>query len=207
MRISDLSRLTGVSIPTIRFYLREGLLPPGQPTGRNQADYDEKHVRQVLFIRALTTIGRLDLASVRDLLAALDDPQLPLPDLYEAVNRVLVPPDGAIADPTELDQARSEVDRFVAGRGWLIQPDIPARDRFAAVLAALHRLGCEFGVDFFVPFADAAERLAVQELDLLPAGTTDPDRAAVVVRAVLLEVALGAIRRMAQEHIVRQRLG
>ena len=28
-------------IATIKYYLREGLLPPGTATGRNQADYPE----------------------------------------------------------------------------------------------------------------------------------------------------------------------
>src|SRR6266540_3706180 len=38
MRISDLGRKSGVPIATIKFYLRERLLPQGKPTGRNQAE-------------------------------------------------------------------------------------------------------------------------------------------------------------------------
>ena len=38
MRIAELSRRSGDSIPSIKFYLREGLLPAGTATGRNQAD-------------------------------------------------------------------------------------------------------------------------------------------------------------------------
>jgi DNA-binding transcriptional MerR regulator len=30
MRMSDLSRSSGVSVTTIKYYLREGLLPPGR---------------------------------------------------------------------------------------------------------------------------------------------------------------------------------
>lgn len=29
MRIGELSRRTGVPVPTIKYYVREGLLPPG----------------------------------------------------------------------------------------------------------------------------------------------------------------------------------
>ncbi|WP_346281659.1 MerR family DNA-binding transcriptional regulator, partial [Pseudonocardia sp.] len=32
MRMAELSARTGVPIPTIKFYLREGLLPPGERT-------------------------------------------------------------------------------------------------------------------------------------------------------------------------------
>ena len=46
MRISDLSRQSGVPVATIKFYLREQLLPPGEPTGRNQAVYLDRHLRR-----------------------------------------------------------------------------------------------------------------------------------------------------------------
>ena len=42
--MGELSRRSGVPIPTIKFYLREGLLPPGVATAANQADYDEEHL-------------------------------------------------------------------------------------------------------------------------------------------------------------------
>jgi DNA-binding transcriptional MerR regulator len=44
MRISELSARSGISVPTIKFYLREGLLPPGSPRAVNQADYGEPHL-------------------------------------------------------------------------------------------------------------------------------------------------------------------
>ena len=47
MRISELAAVTGVTIPTIKFYLREGLLPSGVARAANQADYDETHVRRL----------------------------------------------------------------------------------------------------------------------------------------------------------------
>ena len=39
VRIAELSSRSGTSIPSIKYYLREGLLPAGTSTGRNQADY------------------------------------------------------------------------------------------------------------------------------------------------------------------------
>lgn len=39
MRISELSDVTGVSVATIKYYLREELVPPGERTAPNQADY------------------------------------------------------------------------------------------------------------------------------------------------------------------------
>ena len=37
MRIAELSQTTGVPVPTIKYYLREGLLPAGELTSPNQA--------------------------------------------------------------------------------------------------------------------------------------------------------------------------
>src|SRR5688500_14947364 len=87
MRISDLSRKTDLPISTIKFYLRDGLLPPGESTCRNQARYGDSHLRRLGLIRSLTTVGRLDLTSVRTLLLAVEDEQLPLAELYVAVHR------------------------------------------------------------------------------------------------------------------------
>ena len=77
MRIAELSRRSGTSIPTIKYYLREGLLPAGTATGRNQAEYGEAHRHRLRLIRALIDVGGLSVAAARDVLAAVDAPDLP----------------------------------------------------------------------------------------------------------------------------------
>mgnify|MGYP006166768185 CR=1 FL=1 len=46
MRISELSRHSGISISSIKFYIREGVLPAGERSQRNQAQYSEDHLRR-----------------------------------------------------------------------------------------------------------------------------------------------------------------
>jgi DNA-binding transcriptional MerR regulator len=213
MRISDLSRQAGIPVATIKFYLREHLLPPGIPTGRNQADYGDVHLRRLGLIRAFTGLGRLELSTVKTLLAAIEDDTLSLAMLYEVVNRTLYQggaetlkqDDAEPAAALGIEQARADVDGFTDQLGWQVDCDTPGRDRLIHVLATLRCLGCERGVDFFLPYAEMAEQLANQELDLLPEAGVDIDRAAAVTRTILLEVAMTATRRMAQEHCVRQR--
>ena len=41
MRISELSTRSGVPVPTIKYYLREGLVPEGARSSPTQAEYDE----------------------------------------------------------------------------------------------------------------------------------------------------------------------
>src|SRR5690242_12337939 len=206
MRMSDLSRQTGVPVPTIKFYLRERLLPPGEPTGRNQAVYGEAHLRRLRLIRAFTSIGQLDLTSVRTLLSAIEDEMLSLPGLFDIVDRTLLPQDEPRPDEaTALRSARKDVEGLIDGFGWQVDPQAPVSTHLAQVLATLRRLGCDCGMDFFSAYATAAEQLIVQELDLL--SPDQPDRAAAVARSILLEVALRAMRRMAMEHHVALRYG
>ncbi|GAA4690342.1 MerR family transcriptional regulator [Phytohabitans rumicis] len=205
MRISVLSRQTGVPVATIKFYLREGLLPRGTPISRNQAEYGDLHLHRLRLIRAFTNVAQLDLSTVRELLAAIEDERVPLRDLYEVVNTALYPEHNAADDPDGVDGVRTDVDEFLQQLGWQVDPK--GAGRLAHVVATLRHLGCECDMDFFGSYADAAERLAIQELDLLKPEGTVADRAAAVVRTVLLDVALATMRRMAQEHLVAQRFG
>lgn len=53
MKMQDLERATGVGRETIRFYIREGLLPQPERPGRNVAWYDESFVARVNLIKEL----------------------------------------------------------------------------------------------------------------------------------------------------------
>lgn len=201
MRISDLSRQSGVPVATIKFYLREGLLPPGNLTARNQAEYDETHLSRLRFTRILTNVGQLSLSSVRDVLAAVDDRDLSAQELCQVVNRALFAehPTAVAASAGErvgVDTARARVDGFLDQLGWQVDPDAPGRVALAQALVGLQRLGWDGDVDMFVPYAGAARSLAIHERDSMPAGSAET----VVARTVLLEVALVALGRIAREH-------
>jgi DNA-binding transcriptional MerR regulator len=199
MRISDLSRQSGVPVATIKFYLREHLLPPGEATGRNQAVYFDGHLRRLQLIKVFTTVGRLDLTSVRRLLTAIDDEQLPVTGLYETLNEVrgtsadLTPDEG----PT-VTTARQDVDRLIAGAGWQVRPDAATRSQLAIVLAAMRRLHCDASLSFFDDYVTAADQLARKEIGQIP--QDGPERAAALARGLLLEEAFAAIHRLAVEH-------
>src|SRR5690242_10733928 len=80
MRISELSRITGLTVPTIKYYIREGLLPAGTAISATQAEYDRAHVDRLRLIRALVEVGRLSITTVSELLATLDAPPDDDPD-------------------------------------------------------------------------------------------------------------------------------
>jgi DNA-binding transcriptional MerR regulator len=203
MRISDLSRQAGTPVGTIKFYLREGLLPPGRPTGRNQAAYDRRHLSRLRLIRALTTVARLSLSSVRALLTAIDDERLPLPELYGAVERAVTTYEPQPALAAHHASAVADVAELIDRVGWTVSGDAPSRQQFVEVLATLRGLGSTCDVDFFLAYARMADLVVPAELDLV----VPAERAAASVRAILLEVMMTAMRRMAYEHHARERFG
>ena len=69
LRISDLARETGVAVGTIKFYIREGLLPaPTLKTGRNMAYYDRSFIERIRMIKELQTKRFLPLDVIRAIL-------------------------------------------------------------------------------------------------------------------------------------------
>lgn len=206
MRISDLSRASGVSIPTIKFYLREGLLPPGLATARNQATYDDAQLRRLRLIRILVEVGGLSLDAVRRVLAALAEPDAPLHETLAAAHTALRRDPPSAGD--EVARTRAETDAWLTSLGWNLTGSSPARDDLAAALLALRELGWAVGPEVFARYAEHADALADAELAYV-AGQEEPAAAveATVIGTVVFERALVALRRLAQEHHSRTRFG
>jgi len=75
VRINELAERSGVSAATIKYYIREGLLPGGDRTGYNQVAYAVPHLHRISLIRALLDLGRLPIATVKQVIEAVEDPQ------------------------------------------------------------------------------------------------------------------------------------
>ena len=200
MRISELADRSGVSVATIKYYLREGLLPPGQATSATQARYGEAHLARLRLVRVLRDVGRVPVANLGAVLDAIDDRALDLHDKIGAAHHALGPEPPA--DPTADHQAaRADVVRFVAERGWRVRPDCPSLDALATVLVGLRALDGDVGADVFLVHAGAAEELARFELATIDtAAGVEAAITQVVVGTVAFEQAFVALRRLAQEH-------
>lgn len=74
--IGELSRHTGVKIPTIRYYEGIGLIAEAERSAGNQRRYDRDGLRQLGFIRHARDLG-LSLDSIRALIALEGDAGLP----------------------------------------------------------------------------------------------------------------------------------
>lgn len=201
--MSELSRRSGVPIPTIKFYLREGLLSAGRATATNQAEYEEDHLRRLRLVRALTTLGGLSVAATREVLEAIAEPL----DRYRTLgvaHYALRPPTADAARDGEADaddDSAAEVHRLIERMGWTVTEMSPLREALAAGLRALRKVGAAYGADELAPYAELAAATARLDLDHL-AGIEDridiAERA--LVLTVLMEPVLATLRRMAQEH-------
>ncbi|MFI9648158.1 MerR family transcriptional regulator [Streptomyces sp. NPDC052040] len=201
MRLSELSRRSGVSVTTIKYYLREGLLPPGRQLSATQAEYDDGHLRRLRLVRALTGLRGLSVSTTRDLLGALEEHTGDLHLLLGLSLGSVGPAGGTGGDAPEGSPERAEVDALVEELGWAVHAAAPARVALAETLAALRALGAPLDRETLLPYARLAERTAVLDLGQLD-GIDDSmevmERA--LLLTVLLEPALLALRRLAQEN-------
>ncbi len=203
MRISELSATSGVPLPTLKFYLREGLLAPGDPRTVNQAEYGEDHLRRLRLIRALTIVGRLRLREVHAVLAAIDDEQMPLHDLLGVAQYALVRvnEDGSNSPADERGITTGVVDRLVAKMGWDVNEAAPARRSLADAIVTLRELGWDVSVDDLVRYARTVDDLAAEEVASVPEhGSRGQIVEHLVIGTVLFEAILAALRHLAQEH-------
>ncbi|WP_371497911.1 MerR family transcriptional regulator [Kitasatospora sp. NBC_00374] len=205
MRIGELSGRTGVPVPTIKYYLREGLLPAGELTSPNQAQYGDTHVHRLKLVRAMIDVGRLSIASAREVLTALDTPGRSLHDtLGVALGAVTAPSPATGVESAGESAAREQADRavekLVDRLGWQVTTDSPARQALAQVIVAFHTLGQDELIGLLDDYAAAAERLAAAEVAAV-ATHPDPDGLveSAVIGTVLGDAALAALRRLAQE--------
>ncbi|WP_123450561.1 MerR family transcriptional regulator [Streptomyces sp. PanSC19] len=207
MRIGELSRRTGVSVPTIKFYVREGLLPAGELTSPNQASYGEAHVQRLRLIRALLDVGGLSVAAIRCVVAAVDDPERSVHKVLGAATGPLVP--RYDREPREgVEEARKTVAGLIEARGWHADASSPAAEALAVALTALDEVGHGRFAEVLDAYADAAEGVARADLDYVAHHVAREELVeSAVVGTVLGDAMFSALRRLAQTDASQRAFG
>lgn len=187
-----------MSVPTIKFYVREGLLPAGELTSPNQASYGEAHVQRLRLIRALLDVGGLSVASIREVIVAVDDPERSVHKLLGTVSSGLVPR-YAREPGAGIEEARKQVAELIVARGWRANPGSPAAEALAVALAAVEEAGHGTFAEVLDTYADAAERVARADLEYV-ARNVEREKLveSVVVGTVIGDAVFSALRRLAQ---------
>ena len=179
MRIDDLAQRTGLTVDTIRYYQREGLLPPAVRAGRAKL-YGPDHLARLAQIRELQG-RRFSLAAIRALLES------ERPELVDGI----FSGEGSIAYSLDDLVRRSGGSTALAERlraaGLLRDPREFGRDTYDATdldvlcaAVALERLGLPDDVlaELAGIYVDGVEAMQHEVLELFSGGrgrTWDPD--------------------------------
>ncbi len=147
MRMRDLEKASGVGRETIRFYIREGLLPEPDRASRNSASYGETHVARLKAIKRLQEERFLPLAVIRTLLDDDDGARWLEPQAFPMLDALLAARLGEngerVAVATLLDQIDENVDAIAeqTAIGMIsVAADGTMTARDAAIMRALTEL-------------------------------------------------------------------
>ncbi|MFJ9817843.1 MerR family transcriptional regulator [Streptomyces sp. NPDC101151] len=212
MRLAELSERSGVSTATIKYYLREGLLPPGRQINTTTAEYDEVHLRRLRLVRAMIQVGRVPVATVREVLRNVDDYSLGHTIRLGAALWALP----QVPEPDEEDEfvlaARREADELLETLGWSNARQLttvsPAYRSLVVAVAAFRRLGYEWGAELLVTYGKLMHEVAKLDLDFVDTQPSQAEKVeTAVLGTVLTEPMLHALRRLAQEEESGRRYG
>jgi DNA-binding transcriptional MerR regulator len=200
MRISELSVRSGVAVPTIKYYLREGLLPEGERRSPTQAEYGSVHLERLRLVRALVETG-VTIAATRNVLAALDDPPAEAHHLLGVAHAAVTP-----AADTEIDLAAAE--ELASGLGWQSgMCDARVLSEVARALEAIDRAAFEVPPDVMPVYLRSIRTMADAEIANAPTESVEAAVRYVVLGSVIVEPLLLALRRVAQQVASAERFG
>jgi DNA-binding transcriptional MerR regulator len=188
----------------VKYYLREGLLPPGRRVTARSSEYDEAHVRRLILLRVLRDVGAIPVQRLRELVEAVEAPRLTVHQMFARASDAIAA--GARRDqestvaPT--DEAAAMVDDVLRRMAWRhVRPEAVDLENLRRVVSQLLGTGLfaldAEGLEFY---AQVADQVARAEIAALP---EDADRAAHLERMVVGTVVFGEIlailRRLAEE--------
>lgn len=206
MRMAELSAESGVPVATIKYYLREGLVPAGELTSPNQAQYQAKHLQRLKLVRALLDVGGLSIVDVREVVRAVDD-GASMHDLLGVAQH------GLVVRKNEVDEesrawAMGLIDEVAKQRQWEIQPDDADSKSLVSLLCTFRDLGHADLLSIFPRYAEIADAIAQVDLEAIgDLPTPELMVESAVVGTVLGDAVLIALRRIAQQHASRKMFG
>lgn len=204
MQVSELVSATGVPLATVKYYLREGLLPAGRRITARSSEYGEEHVRRLTLLRVLRDVGAIPVQRLRELVEAVETPRLSVHEMFARASDAIAA--GARRDQeSALDpspEAAEMVEAVLRTMGWRhVRREAVDLENLRRVVSRLLATGL-FGLDEegLAFYARIADEVARTEIAALP---DDDDRSAHLERMVVGTVAFGEIlailRRLAEE--------
>ena len=196
MRISELAERSGVPVATVKFYIREGMLPRGESVSATRAEYGDEHLARLRLIAALADVRGLPLSRVRDILALVDAPD---DDPVETLGRAV----GAL--PPYVESGRDDYPHArtaIAQLGLTYDPDLTAVAQLDEALRALEGAGLDASPAALQRYGDAMRTVAAAEIAPVAEMSLDEAVPYAVLGTALYEPVMLALRRLAHHHLL-----
>lgn len=109
--IGEVSSVSGVKIPTIRYYEQSGLIPVPDRTEGNRRLYEQADIRRLIFIRHSRELG-FEVDAIRALLQLQDNPDQPCTVADQLARERLIDVQQRIA---KLNALQAELQKMLEG--------------------------------------------------------------------------------------------
>lgn len=193
--MSQIVERSGVPLATVKYYLREGLLPPGESAGATWAQYGEDHVRRLALIRALTDVAGLSVAKTKKVLGLIDSPPA---DLFVALGQAVAAlPPYPEDDAEDYPRARVTLETL----GWVYDASYPAVAQLERALAAAESVGMPMGEERLLGYGEHLRAIAQIDIAQMPTGDAQAAIQYAVLGTALYEPILAALRRLAHQDV------
>lgn len=194
-----------MSVASIKFYLREGLLPPGDTSRPHRAYYDESHVRRLSVIRAMRDAD-ISIDAMRRAFEAVTAPRADAVDAIAPAIDALAVSTSAPGVDAILHEARRDVAELFRRARLSVRDQAGARETAARALASIRRFGFDFTFDELSLYLEMLTPLAHMEIVQNESTRTmllsdkEGSLELAVLGTVLFEPIMIAFRRALHEH-------
>lgn len=181
MKLNALAATTGASTATIKYWIREQIVPPGTLRNQTTAVYDTEHVYRIRLIRTLRERFDQPIADIRRLTEMLDDETVPIVTIMDACQHIAaglgaVGTDTVPGAGTETDasQHQDTVSELLSLTGW---PDVTstARTALADTLREVEEHGTPYSAGRLATYATALAGIAEEDLAYVGDNSDDND--------------------------------
>ncbi|BDR52169.1 transcriptional regulator [Bombiscardovia nodaiensis] len=218
MKLAELSRESGVSAATIKYYLRLGLLPAGQKVSARVSEYSPAHLQRLRLITNLVHVVGLSIAQTEQVLSSIDQTDLSLEGAIEQATVAL--PSATTREQAEeskcgLKCKRTEtsdrkhlaaIAQELKDCGFGDVPDLEYVRHLELAILAAREAGLTVDQQMLEQYSEAARTLA--RIDFAHIPTDDRDNAIdiSILGTVMLEPIILGLRRLAHRELIERGL-
>ena len=211
--VSELARKSAVSVASIKFYLREGILQSGDLSQPSREYYDESHLTRLRLIRILRDVGKLPIKRIRDIVKVLNRTEsVSLEGIGDAL--AALSKGGLGRETAAVKRAKAEVRAMLKEENINFVPDSPMVNELAHALAGVRRAaGIEVPIAMLAQYVKPMNAIATLDfrsmLNFIASGNMGHSETLgyAVVGTLSWEPVLLALRKILHEHQARALLG